>query len=105
MTKTVLAFYKFLRLQNPQVEKERLVCFLEENLVVGTIILSNEGINGMCSLDNSKTEKVKKFLRKNFSLISLDIIFIVIKPFSNLLSKRDIKLASSKKTPKEEINS
>ena len=51
MTKTVLAFYKFVNLQNPQEEKEKLTSFLKENSTVGTIILSNEGINGMCSLD------------------------------------------------------
>ena len=54
MTKTILAFYKFLHLQNPQKEKARLAAFLEENSTVGTIILSNEGINGMFSLDTEK---------------------------------------------------
>ena len=68
MTKTVLAFYKFVNLQNPQEEKEKLTSFLKENSTVGTIILSNEGINGMCSLDNDKAEKVKGFLRQNFRL-------------------------------------
>ena len=65
MTKTILAFYKFLRIQNPQKEKAKLAAFLEENSTVGTIILSNEGINGMCSLDTDKTEKVKSYLKQN----------------------------------------
>ena len=68
MTKTVLAFYKFVNLQNPQEEKEKLTSFLKENSTVGTIILSNEGINGMCSLDKERTEKVKSFLCENFNL-------------------------------------
>ena len=68
MNKTVLAFYKFLHLQNPQKEKEKLLSFLKDNATVGTIILSNEGINGMCSLDNDKAEKVKGFLQQNFRL-------------------------------------
>ena len=68
MTKTVLAFYKFVNLENPQGEKEKLTSFLKEQSTVGTIILSNEGINGMCSLDKDKTEKVKSFLCKNFGL-------------------------------------
>ena len=67
MTKTVLAFYKFVNLQNPQEEKEKLTSFLKENSTVGTIILSNEGINGMCSLDKDKTEKVKAFYVKTFT--------------------------------------
>ena len=72
MTKTILAFYKFLHLKNPQKEKAKIAAFLEENSTVGTIILSNEGINGMCSLDQDKTEKVKSFLKKNFTLTRSD---------------------------------
>ena len=68
MTKTVLAFYKFVNLQNPQEEKDKLTSFLKEHSTVGTIILGNEGINGMCSLDKDKTEKVKSFLCENFKL-------------------------------------
>ena len=90
MTKTVLAFYKFLRLQNPQIEKERLVCFLEENLAVGTIILSNEGINGMCSLDQDKTEKVKSFLQQNFTLTGSE--FKENRVRSNVFKKLSIKV-------------
>ena len=90
MTKTVLAFYKFLRLQNPQIEKERLVSFLEENLAVGTIILSNEGINGMCSLDQDKTEKVKSFLQQNFTLTGSE--FKENRVRSNVFKKLSIKV-------------
>ena len=90
MTKTVLAFYKFLRLQNPHIEKERLVCFLEENLAVGTIILSNEGINGMCSLDQDKTEKVKSFLQQNFTLTGSE--FKENRVRSNVFKKLSIKV-------------
>ena len=90
MTKTVLAFYKFLRLQNPQIEKERLVSFLEENLAVGTIILSNEGINGMCSFDQDKTEKVKSFLQQNFTLTGSE--FKENRVRSNVFKKLSIKV-------------
>ena len=90
MTKTVLAFYKFLRLQNPQIEKERLVSFLEENLAVGTIILSNEGINGMCSFDQDKTEKVKSFLEQNFTLTRSE--FKENRVRSNVFKKLSIKV-------------
>ncbi len=90
MTKTVLAFYKFLRLQNPHIEKERLVSFLEENLAVGTIILSNEGINGMCSLDQDKTEKVKSFLQQNFTLTGSE--FKENRVRSNVFKKLSIKV-------------
>ena len=68
MTKTVIAFYKFINLENPQEEKEKLTSFLKEHSALGTIIIGNEGINGMCSLDKSKTEEVKRFLFENFKL-------------------------------------
>ena len=68
MTKAVLAFYKFVNLQNPQEEKEKLKSFLKEQSTVGTIILGNEGINGMCSLDKDKSDGVKSFLCQNFKL-------------------------------------
>ncbi len=90
MTKTVLAFYKFLQLQNPQEEKERLVCFLEENLAVGTIIISNEGINGMCSLDQDKTEKVKSFLQQNFTLTGSEFKENLVR--SNVFKKLSVKV-------------
>ena len=72
MKKAVLAFYKFVHLQNPHGEKEKLLSFLQEISTVGTIILGKEGINGMCSLDIVKLEKVKSFLQLNFSLENSD---------------------------------
>ena len=90
MTKIILAFYKFLHLKNPQKEKAKLEAFLEENSTVGTIILSNEGINGMCSLDQDKTEKVKSFLEKNFSLTRSDFKENLVN--SNVFKKLSIKV-------------
>ena len=90
MTKTILAFYKFLHLKNPQREKTRLAAFLEENSTVGTIILSNEGINGMCSLDQDKTEKVKSFLKKRFTLTRSDFKENLVS--SNVFKKLSVKV-------------
>ena len=90
MTKTILAFYKFLHLKNPQREKVRLAVFLEENSTVGTIILSNEGINGMCSLDQDKTEKVKSFLKRNFTLKGSDFKENLVS--SNVFKKLSVKV-------------
>ena len=90
MTKNILAFYKFLHLKNPQREKTRLAAFLEENSTVGTIILSNEGINGMCSLDQDKTEKVKSFLKKNFTLTRSDFKENLVS--SNVFKKLSVKV-------------
>ena len=90
MTKTILAFYKFLHLQNPQKEKAKLAAFLEENSTVGTIILSNEGINGMCSLDTDKTEKVKSYLQQNFTVTKSDFKENIA--LSNVFKKLSVKV-------------
>ena len=93
MTKTVLAFYKFVHLHNPQKQKEKLVSFLEDNQTVGTIILANEGINGMCSLDVAKNEEVKSFLQQNFGLKNSE--------FKENLSNSDVFKKLSVKVKKE----
>ena len=72
MKKIILAFYKFVHLQNPHEEKKKLASFFEETPTVGTIILGNEGINGMCSFDILKVEQVKSFLKRTFSLENSD---------------------------------
>ena len=93
MKKAVLAFYKFLHLQNPHEEKEKLASFLEEIATVGTIILGKEGINGMCSLDVIKVEKLKSFLQQNFSLENSD--------FKTNLSHSDVFKKLSVRVKKE----
>ena len=104
MTKNILAFYKFLHLKNPQKEKAKLAAVLEENSTVGTIILSNEGINGMCSLDQDKTEKVKSFLKQNFTLTRSDfkenlVSYNVFKKLSVKVKKEIVSLGVSEIDP------
>ena len=104
MTKNILAFYKFLHLKNPQKEKAKLAAFLKENSTVGTIILSNEGINGMCSLDQDKTEKVKSFLKQNFTLTRSDfkenlVSYNVFKKLSVKVKKEIVSLGVSEIDP------
>ena len=93
MKKAVLAFYKFVHLQNPHGEKEKLLSFLKEISTVGTIILGKEGINGMCSLDITKLEKMKSFLQQNFSLENSD--------FKTNLSPSDVFKKLSVRVKKE----
>ena len=90
MKKSILAFYKFVHLPNPHGKKETLVSFLEETSTVGTIILSKEGINGMCSLDVVNVEQVKSFLQRNFSLESSD--FKVNLSNSNVFKKLSVRV-------------
>ena len=93
MKKAILAFYKFVHLHNPHEEKEKLLSFLKEISTVGTIILGKEGINGMCSLDIAKLEKVKSFLQLNFSLENSD--------FKTNLSPSDVFKKLSVRVKKE----
>ena len=90
MKKTVLAFYKFVHLPNPYEEKKKVASFLEETSTVGTIILSKEGINGMCSLDVVNVEQVKSFLQRHFSLESSD--FKVNLSNSNVFKKLSVRV-------------
>ncbi len=90
MTKTILSFYKFLYLKNPHKEKAKLEAFLVKNATVGTIILSKEGINGMCSLDKDRTEKVKIFLQQNFTLSRSDFKENLVR--SNVFKRLSVKI-------------
>ena len=97
MTKTILAFYKFLHLSNPHKEKAKLEAFLKENSTVGTILVGEEGINGMCSLDQDKKEKVIGFLKTNFTLTRSDfkenlVSFNVFKKLSVKVKKEIVTL-------------
>ena len=90
MKKAVLAFYKFVHLQNPHEEKTKLLSFLKEISTVGTIILGKEGINGMCSLDIAKLEKMKSFLKQNFSLENSD--FKTNLSYSDVFKKLSVRV-------------
>ena len=65
MQKSIIAFYKFVDIKDPNVLKTDLKIFLKETSILGTIILSKEGINGMCSSNEFEIKSFKSFLLKN----------------------------------------
>ena len=80
----VLGFYKFISLSNLKKNKKFLQKFLIKNKIRGTIIISNEGINGTISGKSKyiKTliNKLKKiFIFKNFD--SSNKSKTLLKPF------------------------
>ena len=67
----VFGFYKFIKIKSLKKKKILLQKFLTTNDIRGTIIISQEGLNGTISGNNKNIEKtVKKikflFLFKNF---------------------------------------
>ena len=73
MRKSVIVFYKFVDINDPYALKMDIENFLKESSILGTIILSKEGINGMCSSNRSEIESFKDFLFKKELFSDLDI--------------------------------
>ena len=67
----VFGFYKFIKIKSLKKKKILLQKFLTTNNIRGTIIISQEGLNGTISGNNKNIEKIVKkikflFLFKNF---------------------------------------
>ena len=67
----VFGFYKFIKIKSLKQKKILLQKFLTTNNIRGTIIISQEGLNGTISGNNKNIEKIVKkikflFLFKNF---------------------------------------
>ena len=67
----VFGFYKFIKIKSLKKKKILLQKFLTTNDIRGTIIISQEGLNGTISGNNKNIEKIAKkikflFLFKNF---------------------------------------
>ena len=80
---TVCALYKFVEIKNLKELKNKILSFLEENNIYGTILIANEGINGTVSGDNSKIINLINFLKSDvrFSNIEYKLSFTNKNPF------------------------
>jgi len=80
---TVCALYKFVEIKNLKELKNKILSFLEENNIYGTILIANEGINGTVSGDNSKITNLINFLKSDvrFSNIEYKLSFTNKNPF------------------------
>ena len=89
MKKSIIAFYKFVDISDPKVLKIDIENFLKGTSILGTIILSKEGINGMCSSNEIEINSFKDFLFKNILFSDLDIkeSFYRETPFKKLRTK------------------
>ena len=61
----VCSFYKFIYLKDLENLKKDLLFFFKKKEIKGTILISNEGINGSLSLQNKNLDEVKNYIRKN----------------------------------------
>ena len=73
MRKSIIAFYKFVDINDPNLLKSDLNFFLKGTSILGTIILSKEGINGMCSSNEIEIKSFKDFIFKNILFSDIDI--------------------------------
>ena len=55
----IFGFYKFKQIKNIKLLKKNLEDFIEKEDLRGTIIISNEGVNGTISFKPTKYKKVK----------------------------------------------
>ena len=80
---TVCALYKFVEIKNLKELKNKILSFLKENNIYGTILIANEGINGTVSGDNSKIINLINFLQSDvrFSNIEYKLSFTNKNPF------------------------
>ncbi|MBC47095.1 MAG: hypothetical protein CMF30_04545 [Kiritimatiellaceae bacterium] len=80
---TVCALYKFVEIKNLKELKNKILSFLKENNIYGTILIANEGINGTVSGDNSKIINLINFLKSDvrFSNIEYKLSFTNKNPF------------------------
>ena len=80
---TVCALYKFVEIKNLKELKNKIISFLKENNIYGTILIANEGINGTVSGDNSKIINLINFLQSDvrFSNIEYKLSFTNKNPF------------------------
>jgi len=80
---TVCALYKFVEIKNLKELKSKILSFIKENNIYGTILIANEGINGTVSGDNSKIINLINFLQSDvrFSNIEYKLSFTNKNPF------------------------
>lgn len=97
----IISFYRFTEIKNKKLLKNKLEKFLENLLIKGTILLSNEGINGSLSGSSIDLDKILLFIKKNLKIkkIGLKTNKTNFLPFNRLkvrLKKEIVSLGQGK---------
>ena len=64
----IISFYKFFDIKSPEILKNKIFKEFKKNSILGTLILSQEGVNGMLSGKEQNLYNVINFLIQNFNL-------------------------------------
>ena len=64
----IVSFYKFFNIKFPEISKNIILKEFKKNSILGTLILSQEGINGMLSGKEQNLYNIINFLIQNFNL-------------------------------------
>ena len=83
-----IGFYKFVQINFPEILKEEFYVFCKKNRILGTLILSSEGINGMLAGATTSIDSFIKLMEK-FDLKKSDfkVSTSEVKPFNRLRIK------------------
>ena len=83
-----IGFYKFVQINLPEILKEEFYVFCKKNRILGTLILSSEGINGMLAGATTSIDSFIKLMEK-FDLKKSDfkVSTSEVKPFNRLRIK------------------
>lgn len=61
----VISFYKYAALENPELLRNQLREYCQNNQILGRILIGKEGINGAVSGEKEQIEPFKQFLKQN----------------------------------------
>ena len=91
----LVSFYKFTPLEDPGLLSDQLFVLCRRCSVLGTIIISKEGVNGMLAGSQDSIEIVTNFFQKlDFALEDFKFSTSVSKPFNRLRIKIKKELIS-----------
>ena len=65
---SIFGFYKFKKLTTLKSKKKYLDSLFTNNNIRGTIIISNEGLNGTISFKTNRLDNIIKSLKKIFNI-------------------------------------
>ena len=78
----IISFYKFIDIDSPQSLQDRFYIFCKKSKILGTLIIANEGINGMLAGEANKIDRIiEKLLKLGLNSGDITNSFSEIKPF------------------------
>tara|TARA_B100000029_G_scaffold351252_1_gene343734 strand:+ start:18413 stop:19318 length:906 start_codon:yes stop_codon:yes gene_type:complete len=103
-----IGFYKFTRIKSPNLVRERFYLACKRLKILGTLILSEEGLNGMLAGVTGSIDKILPMIYElGVEVDDIKISFSEIKPFNRLrikIKEEIISLGNAEKSnPNNEV--